>query len=399
MQLPRFTFQNYTQIMQAPYDPTSSHWGDVWAFFLARESSWTNTYAQVDARALWNYLDTHPISGTLMVGTNSVAKKDYCIASKLLCPTTWLSTYFFRDVTQGTHTGLEIIAPLGTPITSFTAGTIVRIKQRDGTSSNEGNCVVVKAPNGYYVCYEHLDTIAVAMGATVSQGTVLGTCGKTGNASQYHLHLQVDRPEAPFHPYRSAQKVDIARWTVDPLACLRARAPQAPFKDLPYDHTTQDAFIALKKASILQWSNGTCLPENTIVRYELALLLKRMITKRSLTTWLPIVQPTYQAYTDLPNDAELLTAVKLLQKYGIMKWSNNLFNPNGTVLGEQLIAVLWRLCYTLQDSPTGDRWNVYLTHFKNLGFITTPWARIGKPAPRKVVASLIRQTLKERGHL
>lgn len=163
-----------------------------------------------------------------------------------------MCTYFFWDVTQGTHTGLDILAPQGTPITSYTAGTVVRVKQWDGTTNNEGNCVVVKAPNGYYVGYEHLDTIAVAVGNTVSQGTVLGTCGKTGNASQYHLHLQVDKPDAPFHPYRSANKTDIARWTVDPLACLRARAPQAPFTDLPYDQWTQDAFIALKKASILQ---------------------------------------------------------------------------------------------------------------------------------------------------
>ena len=385
--------------MQVPYDPATTHRSNAWDFFLAREGKRTTSYASVDARELWAYLDTHPITWTLAVGASTVQKKDYLIASKLLCPSARMCDYFFWNVTQGTHTWFDILAPRGTPITSFTAGTVTRIKQRDNVTLNEGNCVVVKAPNGYYVGYEHLDTIAVTVGTTVSQWTILGTCGKTGNASQYHLHLQVDKPDAPFHPYRSTNKTDIARWTVDPLACLRARAPQAPFSDLPYDQYTQDAFIALKKATILQGSNGKCFPENTLLRYEFALLLKRMITKRSLTNGLPVVQPTYQPYTDLPNDAELLSAVKLLQKYGIMKGSNTLFAPNGVVLWEQLLAVLGRLFYKLTDSTSGDRRNSYLTHFKNLWFITTSRSWIGKSTPRKVVISLIRQTLKERGYL
>lgn len=62
MQLPRFTFQNYTQIMQVPYDAATLHWDNEWAFFLAREGQRTNAYASIDARVIGTYLDTHPIS-------------------------------------------------------------------------------------------------------------------------------------------------------------------------------------------------------------------------------------------------------------------------------------------------------------------------------------------------
>lgn len=63
--------------------------------------------------------------------------------------------------------------PEGTPIESITSGVVSKVKVRDGNTTNEGNCVVVKTPDNYHVVYEHLSTIAVGVGDTIKQGQQL----------------------------------------------------------------------------------------------------------------------------------------------------------------------------------------------------------------------------------
>lgn len=138
-------------------------------------------------------------------------------------PTPRTSDYFFWNIEQGTHTGIDILMPQGTPIPSFTAGKVVRIKHRDGVKKDEGNCVVVKSPAGFYYGYKHLDTIAVKDAQEVTKGTVLGTCGSTGQSTQYHLHFQVDSKDTPFYPYRSNVLGSIKRYTLNPLHVLQSQ--------------------------------------------------------------------------------------------------------------------------------------------------------------------------------
>ena len=137
--------------------------------------------------------------------------------------------------------------PRGTPLMSFTEGTVTRIKQRDGSTKNEGNCVVITTPDNHAVCYEHLETINVEMGQLVDASTMIGRCGTTGNSTQYHLHLQIDTQQAPFHPYRDANPVHLYTYTVAPLAYLRNRSPIVPFFDLPFDLQEQQAILWLTR--------------------------------------------------------------------------------------------------------------------------------------------------------
>jgi len=90
--------------------------------------------------------------------------KQALVALKLLCPTLDQCEYFFRNQGHGNHIGIDIIMPQHTPITSMTNGTVIKIKQWDGVTANEGNCVVVKTVDNYFVCYEHLETILVSPG-------------------------------------------------------------------------------------------------------------------------------------------------------------------------------------------------------------------------------------------
>lgn len=52
-----------------------------------------------------------------------------------------------------------------------------------------------------YSCYLHLSEISVNVWEQVSEWTIIGKTGNTGNSYWEHLHFQIDRKEAPFHAY------------------------------------------------------------------------------------------------------------------------------------------------------------------------------------------------------
>lgn len=89
------------------------------------------------------------------------------------------------------HRGFDVNRiPVGTPVPSLFAGTVVRSERQTGL----GNVVVVRRANGTFVGYAHLDTRAVAVGATVAAGQPVGTLGNTGTLTTGpHVHVTVSK--------------------------------------------------------------------------------------------------------------------------------------------------------------------------------------------------------------
>lgn len=52
-----------------------------------------------------------------------------------------------------------------------------------------------------YSCYAHLSEIRVQSAQFVQCGDIIGISGNTGNSTGAHLHFQIDKQSAPFHPY------------------------------------------------------------------------------------------------------------------------------------------------------------------------------------------------------
>lgn len=85
------------------------------------------------------------------------------------------------------HTGLDLGAPMGTPVLAAQAGRVVAADDMGGY----GLAVVVEnSSTRERNLYGHLSGIAVQPGAQVSQGTVLGWVGSTGNSTGPHLHFE-----------------------------------------------------------------------------------------------------------------------------------------------------------------------------------------------------------------
>lgn len=85
------------------------------------------------------------------------------------------------------HTGIDMVAPMGTPILASMGGTVTA----SGYSSVYGNYVIVSHGNGYQTLYGHMQKILAHKGARVEQGTKIGTVGNTGYSTGPHLHFTV----------------------------------------------------------------------------------------------------------------------------------------------------------------------------------------------------------------
>jgi murein DD-endopeptidase MepM/ murein hydrolase activator NlpD len=85
------------------------------------------------------------------------------------------------------HTGLDLGAPMGTPVMAALGGRVVAADYMGGY----GLAVIVENPTTHQRnLYGHLSGIAVQPGMQVAQGAILGWVGSTGNSTGPHLHFE-----------------------------------------------------------------------------------------------------------------------------------------------------------------------------------------------------------------
>lgn len=96
------------------------------------------------------------------------------------------------------HSGLDIGAGYGEPIWAAKGGTVIFA----GWNGGYGNCVMIAHSGGVVTLYAHMSEIAVNEGASVSQGTIIGYVGSTGQSTGAHLHFEIrvyDDPQDPLN--------------------------------------------------------------------------------------------------------------------------------------------------------------------------------------------------------
>jgi len=82
------------------------------------------------------------------------------------------------------HTGLDIAAPVGTPIQSPAKGTVIRT----GNYFFTGNTVFIDHGQGLISMYCHLNKTLVKAGDVLLKNDLIGEVGMTGRVSGPHLH-------------------------------------------------------------------------------------------------------------------------------------------------------------------------------------------------------------------
>lgn len=104
------------------------------------------------------------------------------------------------------HAGIDLAAPVGTPIYSMSSG---RVLQASHTGAC-GNNIWVEHWDGTVTRYCHMDYFSVSVGQRVAPGEKLGGAGNTGRSYGPHLHFEV-RP--------GGENAD----PVDPIGWLRSK--------------------------------------------------------------------------------------------------------------------------------------------------------------------------------
>jgi murein DD-endopeptidase MepM/ murein hydrolase activator NlpD len=94
------------------------------------------------------------------------------------------------------HQGIDIGAPMGTPIAAAAGGTVIYC----GWESGYGNLVVIDHGGNLATAYGHQSSIAVSCGQHVEQGQTIGYVGCTGHCFGPHLHFEVRIGGSPVDP-------------------------------------------------------------------------------------------------------------------------------------------------------------------------------------------------------
>jgi len=95
------------------------------------------------------------------------------------------SQRILNGVRRSPHSGTDIAAPRGTPVTAPADG-IVALRHLDMFFT--GQTLVLDHGHGLFTVYAHLDRIDVAEGDRVKKGDPIATIGATGRATAPHLH-------------------------------------------------------------------------------------------------------------------------------------------------------------------------------------------------------------------
>jgi murein DD-endopeptidase MepM/ murein hydrolase activator NlpD len=89
------------------------------------------------------------------------------------------------------HRGIDIAAPVGTPIFAAATGVVISAGWNSG---GYGYMVKIQHPDGSVTLYAHNNRIVVREGQTVAQGQQIAEMGSTGYSTGPHSHFEVHRP-------------------------------------------------------------------------------------------------------------------------------------------------------------------------------------------------------------
>jgi len=97
---------------------------------------------------------------------------------------------------SGWHGGIDIKAPLGTPVQAAAPGVVVTA----GIEARYGLVVKIEHAQGFVTVYAHNDVNLVEVGDRVEVGDLIALVGMTGRATTHHVHFEIRRDGLAYNP-------------------------------------------------------------------------------------------------------------------------------------------------------------------------------------------------------
>ena len=98
---------------------------------------------------------------------------------------------------QQFHNGIDMAAPLGTPILAAYDGKVVQ----SAYNATMGNYIMIDHGDSLYTVYMHAQTLLVSAGTYVARGQKIATVGSTGRSTGPHLHFSVRKNGSYVSPW------------------------------------------------------------------------------------------------------------------------------------------------------------------------------------------------------
>lgn len=102
-------------------------------------------------------------------------------------PTKGIFTSGFGYRWGALHAGVDLAAPIGTPILAASDGVVIDV----GPTAGYGAWVKIRHSDGTVTLYGHINTWTVQVGQRVMAGDQIATVGNRGNSTGPHLHFEV----------------------------------------------------------------------------------------------------------------------------------------------------------------------------------------------------------------
>lgn len=97
-----------------------------------------------------------------------------------------------------THEGIDLAAPIGTPVYAADGGVVTWV----GTRGTYGKLIQIDHGGGYVTYYGHLSKYSVKVGEKVYKGERIGSVGNTGRSTGPHLHFEIRKNGAAVNPLK-----------------------------------------------------------------------------------------------------------------------------------------------------------------------------------------------------
>ncbi|HHW67535.1 peptidoglycan DD-metalloendopeptidase family protein [Defluviitalea raffinosedens] len=136
-----------------------------------------------------------PKEAILIVGTQTPPPKSATGSFKMPVSGTLSSPFGSRWGTF--HAGIDLAAPIGTPVYAADGGVVVEA----GWHGGYGYLVRIDHGNGFETYYGHTSKIYVTVGQKVAKGEKIAAVGSTGNSTGSHLHFEIRKDGTAKNPY------------------------------------------------------------------------------------------------------------------------------------------------------------------------------------------------------
>lgn len=130
--------------------------------------------------------------------------------AKITFSTPYMGSYRLNGKeNDGVHLAVDIKVPENTPVHAIANGVVTKVSN---ITSGFGKHLVIQhndvptlenpsVKDTLFSDYNHLSSILATEGQIVKKGDLIAYSGSTGFATTPHLHFQIDKDDAPWHPY------------------------------------------------------------------------------------------------------------------------------------------------------------------------------------------------------